>query len=60
MIEICRESYNQELGLLTTIPGIKSAGAMTIPAGLGIRPQNDESAGKIIRLDIFHSALKKN
>jgi hypothetical protein len=29
MIEICHESYSQELSLLTTIPGIKSAGAMT-------------------------------
>jgi transposase len=71
MMEICQESYNRELDLLTTIPGIKSASAMTILAELGhdlsafktssnlvgwagLRPRNDESAGKIKSRKTMH------
>ena len=35
MMEICNESYSQELALLTTIPGIKPQSAMTILSELG-------------------------
>lgn len=42
MMEICQNSYEPELSLLITIPGIKSASAMTILSELG----NDLSAFK--------------
>jgi hypothetical protein len=71
MMEICNESYSQEIELLTTIPGIKPQSAMTILSELGnelssfktssnlvgwagLRPRNDESAGKIKSRKIMH------
>lgn len=71
MMEICQESYKLELSLLTTIPGIKTASAMTILSELGndlsafktssnlvgwagLRPRNDESAGKIKSRKTMH------
>ena len=64
MMQICSDSYADELNILTTIPGIKAIGGMTILSELGsdlksfrnssalvgwagLRPRNDESAGKI-------------
>jgi transposase len=71
MIEICRQSYQLELSLLTSIPGIKTTSAMTILSELGndmssfktscnlvgwagLRPRNDESAGKIKSRKTMH------
>ena len=71
MIELCNVSYQEDLALLTTIPGIKTQSAMTILAELGndlsafktssnlvgwagLRPRNDESAGKIKSRKILH------
>lgn len=71
MIELCNESYAQEIALLTTIPGIKTQSALTIVAELGtdlsafktssnlvgwagLRPRNDESAGKIKSRKTMH------
>jgi transposase len=71
MIEICQQSYELELSLLTTIPGIKTTSAMTILSELGndlsafktssnlagwagLRPRNDESAGKIKSRKTMH------
>jgi transposase len=42
MIELCNDSYEKDVALLTTIPGIKTQSAMTILAELG----NDLSAFK--------------
>lgn len=71
MLDICQESYELELSLLTTIPGIKITSAMTILSELGnnlsafktssnlvgwagLRPRNDESAGRIKSRKIMH------
>lgn len=71
MIELCNQSYDQDIALLTTIPGIKTQSAMTILAELGndlsafksssnlvgwagLRPRNDESAGKIKSRKTMH------
>lgn len=71
MMELCSESYAEDIALLTTIPGIQPQSAMTILAELGndpsafktssnlvgwagLRPRNDESAGKIKSRKTMH------
>jgi transposase len=71
MARICQESYDQDIALLVTIPGIGQQSAMTILAELGsnlcsfksssalvgwagLRPRNEESAGKIKSRKIMH------
>jgi transposase len=71
MLEICLESYELELSLLTTITGIKITSAMTVLSEsgnnlsafktssnlvgwAGLRPRNDESAGRIKSRKIMH------
>ena len=71
IMELCNQSYAEDIALLTTIPGIKSQSAMTILAELGndlsafktssnlvgwagLRPRNDESAGKIKSRKTMH------
>lgn len=71
MIQICQQSYEQELALLCTIPGVNIASAMTILSELGndlsafktssnlvgwagLRPRNDESAGRIKSRKTMH------
>lgn len=71
MMELCNQSYAEDITLLTTIPGIKPQSAMTILAELGndlsafktssnlvgwagLRPRNDESAGKIKSRKTMH------
>lgn len=71
MVELCNESYEEEITLLCSIPGIKTQSAMTILAELGnnlsafktasnlvgwagLRPRNDESAGKIKSRKTLH------
>lgn len=73
MMELCNQSYARNIALLTTIPGIKPkkddhtaelgndiSAFKTSPnlvGWAGLRPRNDESAGKIKSRKIMHGNM---